>query len=86
MSFGRKGRGDGFLKYRRRLNVAISRAKHFMIVLLEETTGSRDGLVSHFRRVLRELAVEFVLPPSMCADAVGAALLVIKHLESTRAV
>ena len=81
MSFGRQGQSEGFLRDRRRLNVAISRPKTMLLVLLEESVGRFDGLIWHFRQVFRELEVEHVLPSELLADASRAAVNVISALH-----
>ena len=69
------------MRDRRRLNVAISRPKLQLIILLEESVGRYKGLVWHFRKVLRELQVEYVLPSELLADASRAAVNVISALN-----
>ena len=81
LSFGRQGQVEGFLRDRRRLNVAISRSKTMLLVLLEESVGRFDGLIWHFRQVFRELEVEHVLPSELLADASRAAVNVISALD-----
>ena len=81
LSFGRQGEIEGFLRDRRRLNVAISRPKTMLLTLLEESVGRFDGLIWHFRQVFRELEVEHVLPSELLADASRAAVNVISALN-----
>ena len=81
LSFGRQGEIEGFLRDRRRLNVAISRPKLQLIILLEESVGKYEGLIWHFRQVFRELQVEHVLPSELLADASRAAVNVISALN-----
>ena len=81
MSFGRQGQDEGFLRDRRRLNVAISRPKTMLLVLLEESVGRFDGLIWHYRQVFRELNVEHQLPSELLADASRAAVNVISALD-----
>ena len=69
------------MRDRRRLNVAISRPKTMLLVLLEESVGRFDGLIWHFRQVFRELEVEHVLPSELLADASRAAVNVISALN-----
>ena len=71
------------MRDRRRLNVAISRPKLQLIILLEESVGKYKGLIWHFREVFRELQVEHVLPSELLADASGAAVTVsYTHLRA----
>ena len=81
LSFGRQGQVAGFLRDHRRLNVAISRPKTMLLVLLEESVGRFDGLIWHFRQVFRELQVEHVLPSELLADASRAAVNVISAMN-----
>ena len=69
------------MRDRRRLNVAISRAKLQLIILLEESVGRHKGLVWHFRKVLRDLDVEYVLPSGLLADVPRAAVNVISAMK-----
>ena len=69
------------MRDRRRLNVAISRPKTLLLVLLEESVGRFDGLIWHFRQVFRELNVEHQLPSELLADASRAAVNVISALD-----
>ena len=80
LSFGRQGEIEGFLRDRRRLNVAISRPKHQLIILLEESVGKYEGLIWHFRKVFQELKVEYQLQSGAHTDASIAALNVITAL------
>ena len=83
LSIGRQGRGDGFLKDRRRLNVGISCARRVMIVLLEKSVGRSDGLISYFRQVFIDLNVECVLPSGAIGNPEVAAKYVISALHSS---
>ena len=69
------------MRDRRHLNVAISRPKLQLIILLEESVGRYKGLIWHFRKVFRELQVEHVLPPEMLADVSRAAVNVISAMN-----
>ena len=69
------------MRDRRRLNVAISRPKLQLIILLEESVGKYEGLIWHFRQVFRELQVEHVLPSELLADVSRAAVNVISAMN-----
>ena len=81
LSFGRQGQNEGFVRDRRRLNVAISRPRTLLLVLHEESVGRFDGLIWHYRQVFRELNVEHQLPSELLADASRAAVNVISALD-----